>query len=277
MPRKALPCFSTQKLAASKYKEMDRRLKGQEQGLNDMSVEEYLGARTRALQMIKMLDEDFEYFYEKKEFGPAVDAQPVPKSKLENYRGKVPDRLLEYWQAYGFAGYGGGLFWMTDPDDYSEVLNAWLYGTEFYGTDNYYVIGRSAFGDLTLWGTKTGPSLTIDCPWAMIFPDDNTAWMSEGKGDLLISTWLSGMQADGLDQTDESDVPLFDRAEKLLGPLAHDEMYGFVPALALGGSCRLDHLKKVKAVEHLMFLAQLGERRIMVDIVKEAKDRGLWK
>lgn len=45
MPRKTLPCFSPQKLPASKYKEMDRQLKGQEQGLNDMSVEEYLEAR----------------------------------------------------------------------------------------------------------------------------------------------------------------------------------------------------------------------------------------
>lgn len=45
MPRKQLPCFSPQKLPASKYPEMDRQLKGQEQGLNDMSVEEYLSAR----------------------------------------------------------------------------------------------------------------------------------------------------------------------------------------------------------------------------------------
>ncbi|WP_447595830.1 PAAR domain-containing protein [Stenotrophomonas rhizophila] len=45
MPRKDLPCFSPQKLPASKYKEMDRQLKGQEQGPNDMSVEEYLEAR----------------------------------------------------------------------------------------------------------------------------------------------------------------------------------------------------------------------------------------
>ncbi|WMJ67637.1 PAAR domain-containing protein [Stenotrophomonas sp. 24(2023)] len=45
MPRKALPCFSPQKLPASKYPEMDRQLKGQEQGLNDMSVEDYLSAR----------------------------------------------------------------------------------------------------------------------------------------------------------------------------------------------------------------------------------------
>jgi hypothetical protein len=33
----------------------------------------------------------------------------------------------------------------------------------------------------------------------------------------------------------------------------------------------------VKAVEHLIFLAQLGDPKIMLDIVKEAKDRGLWK
>jgi len=79
------------------------------------------------------------------------------------------------------------------------------------------------------------------------------------------------------DQTDDKDAPLFGRALELLGPLAHDEMYGFVPALALGGPCRLDHLQKVKAAEHLMFLAQLGERRVMVDIVKEVKARGLWE
>lgn len=45
MPRKDLPCFSPQKLPASKYPEMDRQLRGQEQGLNDMSVEDYLNAR----------------------------------------------------------------------------------------------------------------------------------------------------------------------------------------------------------------------------------------
>ncbi|WP_313159958.1 polymorphic toxin type 15 domain-containing protein [Stenotrophomonas sp.] len=45
MPRKDLPCFTPHKLPASKYPEMDRQLKGQEQGLNDMSVEEYIKAR----------------------------------------------------------------------------------------------------------------------------------------------------------------------------------------------------------------------------------------
>ncbi len=45
MPRKKLPCSNTHQLPPSKFPEMDRQLKGQEAGLNDMSVEEYLKAR----------------------------------------------------------------------------------------------------------------------------------------------------------------------------------------------------------------------------------------
>jgi len=227
--------------------------------------------------MIKMVDEDFDFFFNRKRFGPTIDAKAVSRSKLDYYRGKLPDRLLEYWQAYGFAGYGSGLFWMTDPDDYSEVLKSWLYGTELYTRDAYYVIGRSAFGKLMVWGAKTGQSIDINCPFGMLFPSDDSASLQEDGGDFLIATWIGAKERAMFELTDENGKPLFDRALKNLGPLAHDEMYGFVPALAMGGPCRLDHLKKVKAVEHLMFLAQLGERRIMVDIVKEAKDRGLWK
>jgi hypothetical protein len=52
---------------------------------------------------------------------------------------------------------------------------------------------------------------------------------------------------------------LFQPAKKKLGTLRHDEMYGFVPALMLGGPDTLDHLEKVKAVEHLTLLSQIAE------------------
>lgn len=46
-----MPCtllrFSTQKLPASKFAELDRQLAGQQQGLNALTVEEYLSARMR--------------------------------------------------------------------------------------------------------------------------------------------------------------------------------------------------------------------------------------
>lgn len=56
---------------------------------------------------------------------------------------------------------------------------------------------------------------------------------------------------------------LFAPALNQLGPLGNDEMYGFVPALALGAPSDLQHLQKVKAVEHLVFLAQLAPLEMM--------------
>ncbi|RMU47703.1 hypothetical protein ALP27_05220 [Pseudomonas savastanoi pv. glycinea] len=50
----------------------------------------------------------------------------------------------------------------------------------------------------------------------------------------------------------------FEPALKNLGQLQSDEMYGFVPALALGGPVELKNLQKVKTTEHLMFLSQLS-------------------
>ncbi|EPM69033.1 hypothetical protein A249_39350 [Pseudomonas syringae pv. actinidiae ICMP 18804] len=58
---------------------------------------------------------------------------------------------------------------------------------------------------------------------------------------------------------DESDLDgLFKPALEKLGPLKSDEMYGFVPALALGGPMELKNLQKVKTIEHLEFLSQLS-------------------
>ncbi|WP_426342889.1 T6SS immunity protein Tdi1 domain-containing protein [Pseudoduganella sp. S-14] len=40
-------------------------------------------------------------------------------------------------------------------------------------------------------------------------------------------------------------------------------MYGFSPALALGGASMLKNLRNVKAVEHLILLAQLAPLRLI--------------
>ena len=72
----------------------------------------------------------------------------------------------------------------------------------------------------------------------------------------------------------DENEPLFDPAVGLLGRPGSDEMFGFVPALALGRPCRLNHLQKVNAVEHLMLLARFQTPRVMLNIDKEAKTRG---
>jgi len=225
--------------------------------------------------MTSEMDKYFAYFFKDEAFGPAVSVEAVAPDEIARFRSKLPEQLLTYWRQHGWAGYGKGLFWFVNPDDYESVLEAWIGDTPLMETDEYYVVARSAFGELFLWGRRTGLGLSVKPLWGMIFPRDCTDAVSAGKADALVQSFLVGLDKASLDQKDEFDKPLFDRAMKTLGPLAPDEMYAFEPALAVGGAANLKNLRKVKCVEHLVMLAQLGERQIMRDIVKDGKAAGI--
>ena len=64
----------------------------------------------------------------------------------------------------------------------------------------------------------------------------------------------------------------FAPALQKLGRLKADEMYGFVPALALGGPSKFENLEKLKAIEHLVLLAQLSELEVLT--APSLSDRG---
>ena len=100
------------------------------------------------------MDEDFEGFLE--DFGPAIEKRAVPTSRLEYYHGKLPNKLLAYWQAYGWCGYADGLFWTVDPEEYDSVVEAWIGETEFMEQDAYHIIARTAFGGLYFWARGPG-------------------------------------------------------------------------------------------------------------------------
>lgn len=204
------------------------------------------------------MDEDFEYFLEK--LGPAYERRYASSASLERYKGQLPDQLLKYWDEYGWCGYGKGLFWTVDPEEYEPALEAWIGNTELMSRDAFHVIARSAFGKLYLWGPRTGAGLMIDAVYGQAFI--RTSPLVGDKADRGIQSFFAGQQKTKLDQLDAEESPLFDAALARLGTLAHDEMYGFVPALALGGPARLQNLQKVKAVEHLVLLAQLAQLQV---------------
>lgn len=214
----------------------------------------------------------FDNFYNYKGFGPAIKTVAPLQETLDLYKNKLPNRLLEYWQEYGFAGWGKGAFWTVNPDDYKDILQIWLANTEFEkrekaGLDKYHVIGLGAFGRLFVWGERSGQSIKINTNFGMLLPTDKTEELIETGGDRSIDLFFAVMSKESIEEEDIDDQSLFDRALEKLGPLENGEIYGFVPALALGGSPKLENLQKVKATEHLAFLAELGEKRVMADIV----------
>jgi len=212
----------------------------------------------------------FDNFYNFSGFGPATNSTNASQELISRFRGELPEQLLDYWNEFGFCGWAEGLFWTVNPEDYSEILDGWLKDTEFEGLDQLYVIGRSAFGKLVIWGTNSGQSLDILTCYGMIFPTDCTENLKKRGGDKAINLYFSATSKDEFELEDIEEAPLFKRALEALGPLDTDEMYGFVPALALGGEPRLENLQRVKTIEHLSFLAELGEKQVMADVVTMA-------
>lgn len=203
-----------------------------------------------------MRDEHFEIFVE--EFGEVTTRIPTPPSKIEQWRSKMPAALLEYWTAEGWSGFGQGLFWIVNPDDFEDALAEWLVGTPLEKVDHFHVIARTAFGKLYLWGERTGPS-------AEIVPSDHSILCLERdlkkplkNPDLALRGFFSGSMPSYADALDEDGKPLFQRALKALGPLGPDEMYGFEPALVVGGKARIENVRIVKIQEHLGMLRQLS-------------------
>lgn len=204
-----------------------------------------------------MIDEDFEFFLEN--MGPVINRREVPVSTIEHYRGRLPDQLLAYWQEHGWCGYADGLFWTVDPHEYEPVLEAWIGDTPLMEEDAYHVIARSAFGDIYFFGGMHGRKLHIIAPdSAMMPPRKRTV-----EGNLSIRAFFSSQSREACDFADINGKDLFNPALAKLGQLNHDTMYGFVPALALGGRATLEHLEKVKAVEHLVLLAQLAPLEVL--------------
>ena len=57
--------------------------------------------------------------------------------------------------------------------------------------------------------------------------------------------------------TDNFELDLYRQAVLKHGPLSYNQYFGFVPLLALGGFKDVEHMDKVKVLEHIYLMYQL--------------------
>jgi hypothetical protein len=119
--------------------------------------------------------------------------------------------------------------------------DAWLPA----GSKRSDVLFRTGFGDLLVWDGTFIWLVLVHLP----------ARMTVGTAiDRLVGYVLQRPTFYAND-----DLPaMMDRARKEAGPLEPDEMYNYVPALALGGTEETARVVKVKAKEALDILAQVS-------------------
>ncbi|MGP5010219.1 GAD-like domain-containing protein [Psychrobacter glacincola] len=204
-----------------------------------------------------IIDEDFDLFME--DFGQPDWQQPVAQAIFNRYRGRLPDKLLFYWERLGFCRFKKGLFWIVNPADYEEDLTTWL-GDEVMRQDNYYVIARSGFGELYVWGEKSGFTFEITPTLGWIYQKKgNAKEIAYGKSNQELAMFFGFKQIKYTDMEDNNGKPLFDRCVKKFGALDYDEMFGFVPALVISDNASIKNVDKMNIFVHLNLLPDLIE------------------
>ena len=204
------------------------------------------------------MDEYFNEFLEGEGFAPIIDSISIDDHTLDYFQGKLPDRLLKYWKKYGFSGFGEGIVWIVNPNDYQDIVDKWLIKTPLWGRENFYAIARSAFGTIYIRGDKSDSTTIIDPHLNNIIPGDfSEQYPTKELWEKSIGIFFMFKSKKRVDYKDKNEKPLFQRCLKKYGMLEHDEMYTFSTPLALGGAADINNIKKVKIVEQLSMLCDL--------------------
>ncbi|WP_019011424.1 GAD-like domain-containing protein [Deinococcus aquatilis] len=162
----------------------------------------------------------------------------VTLETLEKYQGKVPELLLAIWERYGLTSHGQGELWFTNPDDFTDIVQA------FFGDQHPFIVyARTSFG--RLWAILDDRLYTIHPQIACAIYGHKLEVFDTLMSSGLVST-SSDFHTEHL------------KALKKLGPLKADQMYGYVPVLALGGNGSLKETKIVQMREYLFMVADIA-------------------
>ena len=171
-----------------------------------------------------------------KDFNKIAD---MPQDVIDKYQDQVPSELLQIWQEDGLGTFLNGYLKVINPDDYLEFIQE----TYFRGKFSIPIF-VTAFGDV----------ITVE-------EKKYLGFVKYKNGDFDIFTENLEFFLEDLPdkefQDDYFELPLYHEAVEKHGELDYNQCFGFVPLLALGGFKDVDHLDKVKILEHLYLISEL--------------------
>lgn len=186
-------------------------------------------------------------------YGTGTRYRPFEKADRERLAPIIPEFLLELWEADGWAGYRDGLLWTVDPQEYEPIVAAWKFPEAPLAA-----VARTALGKLYLLGTFKTQSGGSAQGVLGLNPHTSTYSFVGQRAEKFFTKTIA--QEDYA--SDALQEPETRRAAKALGPVAWNEMYGYEPALALGGSGKPDTVRRYNIFNHQLLLSQLGEAKL---------------
>jgi hypothetical protein len=200
--------------------------------------------------------------YSLKKFGePDIYDKPSPK-ELDVWTSQVLEPLIDFWREFGWTSFLKGRLWLPNPHDFTPLMEVLFDEDPDIDHTKCHLISYTAFGDLGIWSEEVRV-IRVSLPQGWCFCEGITGGPFEGNIENLATFPFIGNVKTGYDVVDENGKPLFNRAVKKYGALEPRECFGYVPALAMGGSGDLDEIQRVKALEHFIFISQLQPLTLM--------------
>ena len=170
-----------------------------------------------------------------------VKFRDIDVSRIEQYKGRLPEELFDFWREFGLGTFYNGYLKAIDPNEYIELVQQ-----SYFDGEVTIPIFATAFGDIITW-------------------EDNK-YIGILKYRYLDSDIISTGFEDFFEEVEEGvldddyfTIKKYNAAVKKYGELEYDECFGYVPLLALGGKESVKNLKKVKMREHIALIAEMTD------------------
>lgn len=158
---------------------------------------------------------------------------------ISKYETILPDELMKIWEDCGLGSMYNGYIKVINPEEYQELLNE----TYFRGKISVPILA-TAFGDvITLEEGQYIGMVKYKNGNFVILAKKFCRFLQNLEDDYFFKKYFQFSQ--------------YEEAVRKFGELEYDECFGYVPLLGLGGSEKVENLRKVKIREHIELISQM--------------------
>ena len=193
-----------------------------------------------------------------------VKHSDAPKEVIEKYKNMYqgqsyfPEELIWIWENMGFGVYEDGFLQIVNPDEYEfvfEYIDKLLEPTVVWGV--------TALGNLLVWEGNDNWTIAPDEGNRYSFIDINK--LRDKVKSSRVDVFLNILVNDEEDLTEDFAAKPYLQIKGKLPKLEYGQCYGYVPALALGGTKSNKNLKVVDTKSYIDIIGQSVGKIISYD------------
>ena len=193
-----------------------------------------------------------------------VKHSDAPKEVVEKYKNMYqgqsyfPEELIWVWENMGFGIYEDGFLQIVNPDEYEfvfEYIDKLLEPTVVWGV--------TALGNLLVWEGNDNWTIAPDEGNRYSFIDVNE--LKDSVDSSRVDVFLNILVNDEEDLTEDFAAKPYLQIKGKLPKLEYGQCYGYVPALALGGTKSNKNLKVVDTKSYIDIIGQSVGKIISYD------------